>query len=108
MDVPIGGLLDEDACYGYLVALMYPGGLTCPRCGSDDLRVHRRTRAPVIDDRCPRCKRIFNAFTRTALHKMQYRPSRIVLILRGIARDDGPRARRQPIAPARREASPPG
>jgi hypothetical protein len=39
----------------------------------------------VLDYRCPRCRRVFNAFTQTALHKMQYRPSRIVLILRGIA-----------------------
>jgi hypothetical protein len=39
----------------------------------------------VLDYRCPGCKRVFNAFTGTAFHKMQYRPSRIVLILRGIA-----------------------
>jgi transposase-like protein len=85
MDFPIGALLDEGACYDYLVALIHPRGLTCPRCGSDDLRVHRRTRDPVVDYRCPRCKRVYNAFTYTAFHKMQYRPSRLVLILRGIA-----------------------
>jgi transposase-like protein len=85
MDFPIGELLDEAACYDYLVGLIHPRGLTCPRCGSGDLRVHRRTRDPVLDYRCPGCRRIFNAFTRTAFHKMQYRPSRLVLILRGIA-----------------------
>jgi transposase-like protein len=85
MGFPIGELLDEDACYRHLVGLIHPAGLTCPRCGSDGLRVHRRTRAPVLDYRCPRCKRVFNAFTYTAFHKMQYRPSRPVLILRGIA-----------------------
>jgi transposase-like protein len=85
MDFPIADLLDESACYDYLVGLMHPRGLTCPRCGSGDLRVHRRTRDPVLDYRCPRCRRIFNAFTRTAFHKMQYRPARLVLILRGFA-----------------------
>ena len=85
MDFPIGELLDEDACYRYLVGLIHPAGLTCPRCGCHDLRAHRRTRAPVLDYRCPRCRRVDNAFTHTAFHKMQYRPSRLVLILRGIA-----------------------
>ncbi len=84
MDFPIADLLDEGACYAYLVRLIHPRGLTCPRCGSGDLRVHRRTRDPVVDYRCPHCKRVFNAFTRTAFHKMQYRPSRLVLILRGL------------------------
>jgi transposase-like protein len=85
MDFPIGELLDEQACYDWLVRLIHPSGLTCPRCGSDDLRVHRRTRAPVVDYRCPRCRRVFNAFTQTAFHKTRRRPSQIVLILSGFA-----------------------
>jgi transposase-like protein len=85
MDFPIGELLDERACYDWLVRLIHPRGLTCPRCRSDDLRVHRRARDPVLDYRCPRCRRVFNAFTLTAFHKTQYRPSQLVLILRGFA-----------------------
>jgi transposase-like protein len=88
MDFPIGELLDEGACYDWLIRLIHPGGLTCPRCGCDDLRVHRRTRDPVLDYRCPGCKRVFNAFTHTALHKTHYRPSEIVLVLRGFARGE--------------------
>jgi transposase-like protein len=88
MDFPIGELLDESACYVRLVRLLHPGGLTCPRCGSGDLRAHRRARDPVLDYRCPGCKRVFNAFTHTAFHKTHYRPSEIVLILRGIARGE--------------------
>jgi transposase-like protein len=88
MDFPIGELLDESACYDWLVRLIHPRGLTCPRCGSDDLRVHRRTRDPVVDYRCPGCKRVFNAFTHTAFHKTQYRPSEIALVLRGVARGE--------------------
>jgi hypothetical protein len=34
MDFPIGQLMDEQACYGWLVCRLHPGGLTCPRCGA--------------------------------------------------------------------------
>ena len=57
MDFPIGHLLDEGACYDFLVGLLHPDGLACPRCGSHELRVHRRTRDPVVDYRCPDCRR---------------------------------------------------
>jgi transposase-like protein len=49
------------------------------------MRVHRRARAPVLDYRCGHCRRVFNAFTGTALHGIRRRPSALVLIVRGIA-----------------------
>jgi transposase-like protein len=86
MDFPITELMDEGACFQWIVELLHPGGLACPRCGDrDGLKVHRRHRAPVLDYRCTACKRVFNAFTGTAFHKTHRRPSEIVLILRGIA-----------------------
>ena len=86
MDFPITELMDEDACYRWIVELLHPEGLACPRCGAHEgLRVHRRHRAPVLDYRCTTCRRVFNAFTETAFHKTHRRPSEIVLILRGIA-----------------------
>ena len=86
MDFPITELMDEDACYRWIVALLHPDGLACPRCGAHEgLRVHRRYRAPVLDYRCTTCRRVFNAFTETAFHKTHRRPSEIVLILRGIS-----------------------
>jgi len=76
MDFPIAEFMDEDACYAKLVAVLYPGGLVCPRCGiGDRLKVHRRHRAPVIDYRCEACGRVFNAFTGTEFHKTHRRPS---------------------------------
>lgn len=86
MDFPITQLMDEDACYRYLLEALHPDGLACPRCGDRaGLKVHRRHRAPVLDYRCPACRRVFNAFTGTAFHKTHRRPSEVVLILRGVA-----------------------
>jgi transposase len=86
MDFPISDLLDEDACYHRLLSWIHPGGLSCPDCRHHDpLHIHRRHREPVLDYRCGHCGRVFNAFTGTALQGLHYRPSTILLILRGIA-----------------------
>jgi transposase-like protein len=86
MDFPLNGLLDEGACYERLVEALHPDGLACPRCGADDrIGVHRRHRDPVIDYRCGRCRRVFNAFTGTALRGTSRRPSELIQILRGVA-----------------------
>jgi transposase-like protein len=86
MDFPIADLMDEDACSAKLVHWLHPRGLACPRCGAcDDLGVHRRHRAPILDLRCGACRRVFNAFTGTALHGTKRRPVELVLIVRGFA-----------------------
>ena len=86
MDFPIAGLMDQDACYQKLLGPPHPAGLACPTCKSDEnLRVHRRDRAPVLDYRCKVCGRVFNAFTGTALAGTHRRPGDIMLILRGFA-----------------------
>jgi transposase-like protein len=86
MDFPITELLAEDACYAKLVAWLHPEGLACPRCHlADRMRIHRSSRAPVLDYRCGHCGRVFNAVTGTALHGTRRRPSELVLIVRGIA-----------------------
>lgn len=86
MDFPLTELMDEDACCRKLLELLHPEGLECPRCGHRDrLVVHRRHRAPVLDYRCGCCRRVFNMFTGTFLHKTHRRPSEVLLILRGVA-----------------------
>ena len=86
MDFPITELMDESACYEFLVGLLHPDGLACPHCGDRDrLKVHRRDRAPILVYRCIACRRIFNAFTGTTLRGTKRRPVELVLILRGIA-----------------------
>ena len=85
MDFPLTSLMDEEACYLRLLEILHREGLTCPRCGGDRLGVHRRHRAPVLDYRCRDCRRVFNAYTGTALQKTSRPPSALVLLLRGIA-----------------------
>jgi hypothetical protein len=86
MDVPIADLMDEDAFYAKLLAWLHPDGLACPRCGSsDDLHVHRRHRAPVLDHRCSSGRRAFDAYTGTGLHGTKRRPVELVPVVRGFA-----------------------
>ena len=84
MDFPLLDLLDEQACYDFLLDALHPDGLACPACGGSWLTIHRAHRAPVLDYRCA-CGRVFNAWTGTALQGTQRRPSALVLIARGIA-----------------------
>ncbi len=85
MDFPIHTYMDEQACYDKLVEILHPKGLACPRCGGREYGVHRRHRAPALDYRCRGCRRVFNAYTGSALQKTQRPASHLLLILRGIA-----------------------
>lgn len=85
MDFPILELMDNDACYQFLVDTLHPDGLHCPGCRRDDaLSVHDRHRPPVLDYRCRHCGAVFNAYTSTPLQKTHRSPVQLVLILRGI------------------------
>ncbi len=80
-------MLDEQACYNYLLQALHPNGLHCPQ-GHPlplDQAPHRRQRAPVLDYRCRQCGKVFNVFTGTIWSKTKYRPNVIVQILKGIA-----------------------
>jgi transposase-like protein len=87
MDFPIGEVMDEGACYAWLLSHLHPGGLACPRCGAggEHLGVHRRRREHVPDYRCGGCGRVFNAFTGTVFQGTHRSPSQLVLIIRGVA-----------------------
>ena len=89
MDFPIADLMDENSCYEALVSWLHPQGLVCPDCGArDGLGIHRRHREPVVDYQCDGCGRVFNAFTGTVLHAARRSPSKLILILRGIAQGE--------------------
>ena len=86
MDFPIDDLMDENKCYHFLLDVFHPKGLHCPRCHTqEELRVHHSYRDPVFNYRCTQCKCVFNAWTGTFFKGTHWRPSQLVLILRGFA-----------------------
>lgn len=84
---PIDQLMDEQACYDFLLRTLHPEGLRCPHghALSADQAPHDRHRAPILDYRCRTCGAVYNLFTGTIWWKTTYRCSTIVQILRGIA-----------------------
>jgi transposase-like protein len=80
-------LLDEQACYDYLLQALHPKGLHCPAGHylPADQAPHDRHRAPIMTYRCRICGKVFNLFTGTIWSKTHYRCSIIVQLLKGIA-----------------------
>lgn len=79
-------LMDEQKCYDFLLNILHPDGLHCPRCKTsvDQSKVHRRDRAPVHYFRCS-CGCVYNAFSDTLWTGTHHRCSVIVRILQGVA-----------------------
>ena len=87
LQFPLDDLLDEHACYDFLLHVLHPDGLCCPhghRLPAAQA-VHDRHRVPILDYRCRTCGAVFNLFTGTIWTKSRYPCSTIVQILRGIA-----------------------
>ena len=87
LQFPLDALLDEQACYDFLLRTLHPDGLHCPNGHAlpHDQAPHDRHRAPSMDERCRTCGAVFNLFTGTVWTKTHYRCSTIVQILRGMA-----------------------
>lgn len=84
IDFPISELLDEDECLQWLERYLHPDGLKCPRCGSRQRRVAQRNGSWTAY-RCRLCDRYHTVLTGTVFEKTRQSPSKVVLILRGIA-----------------------
>jgi transposase-like protein len=84
---PITDLLNEQECYCFLLHILHPHGLCCPRGHflPASQRPHMYDRAPVVDYRCRECGAVFNLFTGTFWTGTHYSCTKIVLILRGFA-----------------------
>jgi len=84
---PLDGLLDEQACYEFLLRILHPDGLHCPRGHPlpASQAPHRRRRLIIPDERCRQCGAVFKVFTSTIWWKTCYRCSTIVQMVRGIA-----------------------
>jgi transposase-like protein len=83
---PITELLDEQACYEFLLGL-HPKGLRCPAGHKVRARQapHMRDRAPVVDYRCRQCGKGFNLFTNILWKGTHYSCRQVVLLVRGFA-----------------------
>ena len=87
LQFPLDDLLDEHACYDFLLRVLHPDGVGCPhghRLPTDQAAPDRH-RAPILDYRCRTCGAVFNLFTGTIWTKSRYPCSTIVQLLRGIA-----------------------
>ena len=87
LEFPLTEVLDEQACYDFLLRTLHPDGLHCPYDHPlpHDQAPHDRHRAPIMDYRCRKCGAVFNLFTGTIWSKTRFRCATIVQILRGIA-----------------------
>jgi transposase-like protein len=87
MEFPITELLDEQACYDFLLHVLHPKGLSCPE-GHKVKRgqaSHMSDRLPLVDYRCSTCGKVFNLFSGTLWSGSHYSCRQVVLILRGFA-----------------------
>jgi transposase-like protein len=87
MAFPITELLDEQACYEFLLGVLHPKGLQCP--GGHTMAAgqapHMSDRTPVVDYRCRQCGKVFTLFTNTLWKGTHYWCRQVVLLVRGFA-----------------------
>ncbi|NJP04857.1 MAG: hypothetical protein HC837_04095 [Chloroflexaceae bacterium] len=87
IDFPIAELLDDTASTQWLEQHLHPNGLYCPHCGSADRRFFRQQEA-FDAYRCRDCDGYYTILTVTAFVKTQKSSSKLVLLLRGIAKGE--------------------
>ncbi len=87
IDFPITELLNETECAKWLESHLHPNGLSCPRCGSGHRRVAQRN-GYWTAYRCEACDRYHSILTGTVFEKTRQPPSKVVMILRGIAKGE--------------------
>ena len=82
---PLTELLDEQACYEWLLKLLHSEGLQCPNGHKlpEGQAPHDRQRAPIVKYKCRECGKVFHIFTGTDISGSHYTCGQIVLILRG-------------------------
>ena len=87
MDFPIHSLIDEAAAETWVLNHFHPEGLCCPKCQASvsAARPFRKTATSGLQVyRCKHCESIYNLYSGTVFAQTQFRPSQVVLLLRGI------------------------
>ena len=87
MDFPIVSLLDEERAQAWVLKHFHPQGLCCPGCQAsvEEARHFRKTQTSGLQVyRCKGCQSVYNLYSGTVFAGTQFRPSQVVLLLRGI------------------------
>ena len=87
MDFPIVSLLDEKRAQAWVLKHFHLQGLCCPECQAsvEEARHFRRTQTSGLQVyRCKGCESVYNLYSGTVFAGTQFRPSQVVLLLRGI------------------------
>ncbi len=87
MDFPIESLMDEEKAEAWVLDHFHPQGLSCPNCQASvsEARIFRQTAISGLQVyRCKQCGSAYNLYTGTVFAGTQFRPSQVVLLLRGI------------------------
>ena len=87
IDFPITELMDEVACVEWLERHLHPDGFVCPHCGSADRRPFRE-QGYFPAYRCRECDGYYTLLTDTAFAKTRSAPSRLVMLIRRVAKGE--------------------
>ena len=87
IDFPLSDLLDEAACVRWLEQHLHPDGFVCPHCSRAERRLFRQ-QGYFPAYRCRACDGYYTLLSDTVFAKTRQSPSRIVLLLRGIAKGE--------------------
>ncbi len=87
IDFPIDDLLDEKACLNWLERYLHQDGVKCPTCGASQRRLAQQNGCwPAW--RCTGCDHYYTLLSGTVFEKTRQPPSKVVLLLRGIAQGE--------------------
>lgn len=87
IDFPIDELLDEEACLRWLGQYLHPDGLRCPHCQSSARRFAQQN-GWWAAWRCKACDHYYTLLSGTIFEKTRQSPSKLVLLVRGIAKGE--------------------
>jgi DNA-directed RNA polymerase subunit RPC12/RpoP len=91
MDFPITDLMSEKASEEWIMEHFHPSGVKCPHCGAAwsegrEFRVTRTSELTVY--RCRQCRGIYNLYSGTIFEGRHFRPSEVVLLVRGVLKGE--------------------
>lgn len=87
MDFPIQSLIDEEQAEAWVLNHFHPEGLRCPQCQASvsEARNFRKTETSGLQVyRCKHCESVYTLYSQTVFAGTQFRPSQVVLLLRGV------------------------